>query len=277
MTIFAIARDVLKEAVQSKLLLAMLLMVAGFLLLLTLSLDLDVVDGALAGSRLFGNAMTEAVVPVDVFLRPVFQAMAWVIFYMGLLFGVVVTADIAPRLLQAGRIEHLLALPVRRFELVVGTYLGVCGICAVATGAAVGGMSLILFVKAEMVTVAPVAGAAMAFVAFAAIYAVMLLVGAFFRSAALSAVAGLSTFAAGVIVSEKETILNWISSSAVRTVLDVLSTPIPNLRALADLGAGAAAGEPLALAAAGPVIAGTFAFAAFGVAMACAVVQSRDY
>lgn len=277
MTVFAIARDVLKEAVQSKLLLALLVLVAGFLILLTLSLDLDVVDGALAGSRLFGKATGGAVIPVDVFLRPAFQAMAWATFYLGLLFGVVVTADIAPRLLAPGRIEHLLALPVRRVELVVGTYLGVCGICAVATGVAVGGVSLILFIKAEMVTVAPVAGAAMAFVGFSALYAVMLCVGALFRSAALSAVAGMGTYVAGIVVSEKDAILSWITSAPLRTVLDVASTPIPNLRALADVGAGAAAGETVAMSAAAPVVLSTFAFAAFAVAMACAVVQSRDY
>lgn len=272
-----VARDVLKEAFASRFMIGLFAVVFLFLLVLVFSLNLDVVDGALAGSRLFGKAAGSSIIPVDVFLRPAFQALAWVTFYLGLLFGIVATADIAPRLLQAGRVEHLLALPVRRAELVVGIYLGVAGICAIATSVAVGGVSLVLFVKAEMVTVAPVAGAAMATIGFLAIYSVMLVVGAVFRSAALSAGSGLGLYILGIAVSEKNTMLMWTTNKPMRTFLDVVTTPVPNLRALADVGAGAAAGEHIALAAVVPLIGSALAFAAFGVVVACAVVQSKDY
>ena len=81
----------------------------------------------------------------------------------------------------------------------------------------------------------------------------------------------------GIAVSEKNTLLMWTTNKAVRTVLDVVTTPVPNFRALADLGAGVAAGEQVAAAAALPLIGGALAFAAFCVVIACAVVQSRDY
>ncbi len=272
-----VARDVLKEAFASKFMIGLFLVIGGFLLLLTFSLDLDVVDGALAGSRLFGKAAGASIIPVDVFLRPAFQALAWVTFYMGLLFGIVATADIAPRLLQPGRVELLLALPVRRVELVVGTYLGVLAICGIATVVAVGGVSAVLFVKAETFTIAPAAGAAMAILGFSAIYAVMLVVGAVFRSAALSAGAGMGFYILGIAVSERNTMLMWTTNKVVRTGLEVVTTPVPNLRALADVGAGAAAGEAIALAAAAPVVGATVAFAAFAVVVACAVVQAKDY
>ncbi len=276
-TVLAVARDVLKEAATSKLLLGMFLCVGLMLVGLALALDLDVVDGALAGSRIFGKQAGNVVIPVDVFLRPAFQALAWVTFYGGLLFGIVATADIAPRLLQPGRVEHLLALPIRRYELVIGVYLGVCVICLVTTSFAVGGVSLILFAKAKLATVAPVAGAAMAFVGFSSIYAVMLAVGAALRSAVLSVGAGLFTYVMGIVVAHKNTALMWTTNKPLRTFLDAITTPIPNLSALADVGAGAAAGETLALSAVGPMVGGAFAFAAFGVLAAAAVVQARDY
>ena len=277
MNAFNVARDVLKEAFASKFMIGLFAIIALFLLALVFSLDLDVVDGALAGSRLFGQAAGGSIVPVDVFLRPAFQALAWVTFYVGLLFGIVATADIAPRLLQPGRVESLLALPVRRAELVVGIYLGVAAICVMGTSLAVGGVALVLFVKAEMVTVAPLAGAAMAMVGFCAIYGVMLAVGTVFRSAAMSAGAGMGIYFLGIVISEKNTMLMWTTNKVVRTILDVVTTPVPNFRALADLGAGVAAGEQIATAAAVPLIGGTLAFAAFGVVVACLVVQSRDY
>ena len=272
-----VGRDVLKEAFASKFMIGLFVIIALFLLALIFSLDLDVVDGALAGSRLFGQVGGKSIVPVEVFLRPAFQALAWVTFYLGLLFGIVATADIAPRLLQPGRVESLLALPVRRAELVVGIYLGVAAICVIATSVAVGGVALVLFVKAEMVTVAPLAGAAMAMIGFCAIYSVMLAVGTVFRSAAMSAGAGMAIYFLGIAISEKNTLLMWTTNKAVRTVLDVVTTPVPNFRALADLGAGVAAGEQVAAAAALPLVGGALAFAAFCVVIACAVVQSRDY
>jgi Cu-processing system permease protein len=276
-TILTVARDILKEAASSKLMLGLFVIIGLFLVALTLTLDLDVVDGALAGSKLFGKAAGNAIIPVDVFMRPAFQALAWGTFYFGLLFGIVATADIAPRQLQPGRVEQLLSLPIRRAELVVGLYVGVCAICAIATAFAVGGVSLVLFVKAEMVTVAPAAGAAMAFIGFSAIYAVMLMVGVVFRSAALSAGAGLFVYFMGVAVSEKAVFLMWTTNKPLRTFLEVITTPIPNLRALADVGAGAAAGEAVAVAAVAPIVGGALAFAACATAIAAAVVQARDY
>ena len=90
-----------------------------------LGLRLEVVDGALAASRLFGGAVGGGIQAVDVALRPLFTGVAYVVFYAGLAFGVLACADFAPTLLAPGRIEHLLSLPVRRAELVVGTFLGV--------------------------------------------------------------------------------------------------------------------------------------------------------
>jgi hypothetical protein len=276
-TFVHLARDVVKEAFASRLMLGLFLCIAVGLLLLVFSLDLDVVDGALAGSRLFGRATGSSIVPVDVFLRPAFQALAWVTFYLGLLFGIVATADIAPRTLSPGRVEHLLALPVRRVELVVGVYVGVAAICALTTAIGVGGVSLVLFVKAGFATAAPAAGAAMACVGFAAIYAVMLAVGALSRSAALSAGAGLVTYVLGIVAAHKNGLLMWTTNRVVRTVIEGVLTPVPNLQALADVGAGVAAGEQVALAAVVPVVGGALAFAAFAVVVAAAVVQAKDY
>jgi Cu-processing system permease protein len=277
MTVLSVARDVVKEAFASKLMLGLFVAIALALVVVWTSLDLDVVDGALAGSRLFGKATGSAVVPVDVFLRPAFQLLAYGTFYVGLLFGVVVTADVAPRMLQPGRVELMLALPVRRVELVLGLYTGVAAICAVATTAAVGGVSAVLFAKAKFVSFAPAAGAAMAFIGFCAIYAAMLAVGALFRSPALSAGTGLVVYALGIASAQKNTLLMATTNKVVRVVVEGILTPLPNLPALADVGAGVAVGETVALTAALPVVGGAFAFAAFGVLVACAVVQSKDY
>jgi hypothetical protein len=93
----------------------------------------------------------------------------------------------------------------------------------------------------------------------------------------LSAGAGLALYVLGIAVSEKNVFLMWTTNKALRTFLEVVTMPLPNLRALADVGAGAAAGEALAVGAIAPVVGGALAFGAGAVVIAAAVVQARDY
>ena len=90
-----------------------------------LSLRMEVVDGALAATRLFGKLVHHDIQSADVALRPVFKVASYLLYYGGLAFGILACADFGPSLFSPGRIEHLPALPVRRWQLLVGTYLGV--------------------------------------------------------------------------------------------------------------------------------------------------------
>ncbi len=277
MNILHVASDVVREAFARKYMLGLFGAIFAGLVLLAFGLNLEVVDGALAASRLFGNALDSDIQPVDVALRPIFQMLAGAIFYVGLMFGIVVTADIAPKMLSPGRVELLLSLPVRRVELVVGTYFGVLFVAVVASVFAVGGISTVFFVKAEFFTIAPYVGGATAIVGFLAVYAVMLLATAFVRSAAMAAGTGLFFTIACLLTSDRAEFLTWFRNGIVRDVLSVLAAPLPRMKGLADLGIKAAGGEAWSAGAAIPLCLGSLAFAAFCVAVACAVVQSKDY
>jgi Cu-processing system permease protein len=276
MTLLLVAADVVREAFARRVMLALLVAIVGLLLLLTLALDLEVVQGALAAGRLFGQDMQNAIVPVDVAMRGVFEALSLVTFYVGLLFGVVISADIAPKLLAPGRVELLLSLPVRRVELVVGTYLGVALIAALTTGFAVGGVSLVLFLKTGFVTSAPLWGALFAIVGFICVYAAMLLATSLVRSAALAAGTGTALYFAGILTSDRERFFDWFSQGWTRELLGLLVSPLPRLAALADAGGAAATGEGLPGNVV-PLVLSALVFAAACVALAAAVISGKDY
>ncbi|HSN92056.1 MAG TPA: hypothetical protein VLS93_12575, partial [Anaeromyxobacteraceae bacterium] len=120
MRTLAVARDLLREARARRWVLALAAGVTLLLLMAAFALELEVVDGALAASRFFGERTNDEIRPADVALRPLFEGVSYVVFYAGTLFGILACADFAPALLAPGRIEHLLALPVRRWELVLG-------------------------------------------------------------------------------------------------------------------------------------------------------------
>jgi Cu-processing system permease protein len=272
-----VALDVVREVIARRTMIALFVIITLGLVGLASALDLQVVDGALAGSRLFGVANTKSVLPLDQALAPVFQGFAWVVFYLGLLFGIVSTADIAPNMLAPGRVELLLSLPVRRAELIAGTYLGVMGIAVVTTSFAVTGIAGVLFVKAHFFTAAPFIGGACAIVGFMAVYGAMLLTASIVRSSALSAGMGIFIYIASLLTSNREWFLSLFSSPVVKVVMQVLITPLPRLMALAELGGSAAASGEMSLSVATPLIIGALVFGAATTALAALVVQNKDY
>src|SRR5687767_518850 len=143
-TTFAVALDLMKEAQKRKWFFGLAAAITIILFTLGFSLRMDIVDGALAATRLFGQVLDHNIQSVDVVLRPVFRAAAYVIFYGGIVFGIVACADFAPSLLSPGRIEHLLALPIKRSQLLIGTFLGVLALAVMAALYGAGGLTLIL-------------------------------------------------------------------------------------------------------------------------------------
>lgn len=277
--IIHIAADVVREAFARRTIAGIVALLAIGQVALALALDIDVVEGVIVSSRLFGDVLglgngsgsaAEA-------MRPIFRALGLTVFHLGILSGVVATADIAVHALSPGRIELLLSLPVRRVDLVLGTYVGVGLVALACTAFAVGGFSAVLAWKAGIATVAPLAGAIAASVAFGAIYAGMLLATTIARSSALAAGTGLLLYIVSVATSEREDVLQFFERGWVRDVAAVLMAPLPRLRGVADLGARLASDAEVDWSASGIAVGTTLLFAAAALAAAAWVVQRRDW
>ncbi len=274
--VLAVACDLLREARARRWVLFLLAATTLVLLGAALGLRLEVVDGALAATRLFGSTLDTSIRSADVALRPLFQATAWVVFYGGMVFGILACSDFAPALLAPGRIEHLLSLPVRRSELVVGTFLGVLAL--VGCGALYGGLglTLIVWVKTGVFSWAPAVAALLGAAGFSAVYAVMVASAVLVRSAALSAAAGGLVFVAGIVASSRRAIAPLFSPGVTRQVFLALSAPLPRLAALegqADRLADGLAPEPLQLCI---QLGGTLLFAAAVLSVAIALLERKD-
>jgi Cu-processing system permease protein len=276
-TVLAVAADLLVEARSRRWILALGALATLVLATLALGLRFDVVDGALAATRLFGRDLRTDVRAADVALRPLFVATCHVVFYGGLLLGIVATADFAPTLLAPGRVEHLLALPVRRWELLAGTFLGVEAL--VLAGAAYGGAgaALVLWAKTGVANPGPALAALAAAVAFAPIYAAMLLAAVLARSAAFSGGAGIALFVAGVIAGARGTLADLFHEGASRTAFLATTALLPRFPPLAGLAASVAAGEPVKGGAAVALVSGTLVFAGALVALAADRFERRDF
>lgn len=236
-----VAGDLLREAASRRWFLALGLGITTALVVLGFALRLEVVDGALAATRLFGKDIHSDIRSVDVALRFVYRAAAYVLFYGGLAFGIVACADFGPSLLAPGRIEHLLSLPVRRFELLLGTFLGVLALSLLGAAYGAGGFTLIFAVKTGYWTLRPVAAAMLASVTFAGIYGAMLTAAVALRSAALSAAVGVVLFVLGIVAGYRDRLDTFFEAGAAREAFRGVTFVLPRVSALADASADIAA------------------------------------
>ena len=236
-----VAADLLREARSRKWFLAVGGAITLLLVVLGLSLRLDVVDGALAATRFFGKDLGSAIGGVDVIFRALYRAVAYTIFYGGSVFGILACADFAPSLLSPGRIEHLLSLPVRRWELLLGTFLGVFAIAVLGALYGASGLVVLLGVKSGFWSFRPLWAALLAGAGFATVYAAMLTSALFVRSAALSAAVGGILFGLGVVASYRAHLTRMFEPGLGRTAFRAVTAVLPRIATLADAAAQIAA------------------------------------
>lgn len=277
MTVLSIAADLWRHAFARKWFLVLGVAVTVFLVAIALSLRLEVLDGALAGMRLFGQSTTMPITAVDVALRPIFKVAAIVIYYPFTLFLIVLCAEFAPSLLAPGRIEHMLSLPVRRWQLVVGTYLGVVGLSALFSLYGAGGLCVILGLKTGVVTLRPLLAALLGTAAFATIYSGMIAAAVLARSATSSAGAGLALYLAGVLASYRTTLAPMMSKGLSRQTFELVTAFLPRISTLGDVASEIAGGQHVAAGQLASLCTGFVAFAAAVLAVAIWRFERKDF
>jgi len=249
MMLFTVFANTLREAASRRWVLALAIGVTAGLLAMALLLRMTVADGVIAGVSFVGRLVAPDIMTADAAVAPILQFCAQAIFYGVTLVMVLATADLAPLLLAPGRIELLLAMPIRRGDLLFGTYLAVVVLAAGAALYGAAGVCLLIGVKAGVWTVAPLLAAAFGALGFAALYAGMLVVALHARGAALSAFAGLTLFALGVVAGLRQDIAPLLGDGVVRNAFTLATRVLPPLSALSAAAASLAAGDRLHAAA----------------------------
>jgi Cu-processing system permease protein len=273
----AVVGDILREAAARKWFLGLGAALTLLLAFLGVALRVDVVDGALAATRFFGSPMHTDIQSADVAMRPVLRAVAWLVFYGGLLFGIVSCADFGPSLLSPGRIEHLLSLPVRRWELLLGTFLGVVALGTLGSLYGAGGITLLLGLKTGVWTPRPIVAALIATVGFAGIYGPMLASALFVRSPALSAGVGVFLYVVGIVAGYRRELAEGFQEGFGRRAFEALTIPLPHLKQLADVAVGVAGSAPVSSASAMRSLAGVATFGVAGLVVGMWRFERKDF
>jgi ABC-type transport system involved in multi-copper enzyme maturation permease subunit len=257
----AVARDILREALQRRWILALAIAISAVVVVLGMALRMEVVDGALAATRLFGRVVHHDIRSANGAMQPVFQAVAYVIFYGGIGFGVLACSDFGAELFAPGRIEHLLALPIRRWQLLLGTYIGVFTLSALGALYGAAAFTFMLSVKSGVWTLRPIVAALLASATFSAIYGAMLASALFVRSAAVAAAVGGALFVLGIVAGYRDDLAPLFNAGPTRATFMAVTSLLPRVSQVANAAADFASSPAVD----GSRLAGTlFGLEAFG-------------
>jgi len=273
----AVARDLLREALQRRWILALGVAISAVVLVLGMALRMEVVDGALAATRLFGHVVRHDIRSAEGAMNPVFQAVAYVIFYGGIGFGILACSDFGAELFSPGRIEHLLSLPIRRWQLLLGTYIGVFTLSTVGSLYGAGAFTILLSVKSGVWTLRPIVAALLASATFSAIYGAMLASALFVRSAAVAAAVGGALFVLGIVAGYRDDLAPLFNAGPSRVIFLFVTSLLPRVSQIANAAADLASSHAVDLPHLGRSLFGLEAFGLGCLAVGMWQFERKDF
>jgi ABC-2 type transport system permease protein len=188
-----------RELWAKKVVLGLFVVSTLVLLMVAFALNLDVVEGSLAGIRLFGQDAvqgevetpegTQAVEDALSLERVVFgieSVVAAVTYWIGILLALFATGPLFASLLERGHIDLLLAKPLSRLQLLTGHIIGVWLAMLVLATYLLGGLWLIMSLKTGIWNPSFLLSIALVVGMFAVMYAAIVFTGVGTESTALS-------------------------------------------------------------------------------------------
>src|SRR6185436_12131962 len=124
--LIASVQEVFREAAARWTLLAYFALSSLFILIFAAAVNLDVVNGALAGVRLFGKPieMGGESVSIDKLVLGFESGFSAFLYLVGTFLALFATAHLVPRLQEKGTIDLYLSRPVGRVPLLLSRYAG---------------------------------------------------------------------------------------------------------------------------------------------------------
>ena len=146
--LMANVEDVMREAAARWTLVAYFTLSTIFLIIFASALNLDIVDGALAGAKLFGKEVDmNGEMPIEKLVLGFESGFSGVLYVLCTFLAIFATAHLVPRLQEKGTIDLYLSRPVSRVKLLMSRYLA--GLILAATNVVylIGSIGLIVLWK----------------------------------------------------------------------------------------------------------------------------------
>jgi len=201
--LLANVEEVFREAAARFTLVAYAALSSIFIGLFAIAVNLDIVDGALAGAKLFGKELQMGPRSVDLnkLVLGFESGFSGFLYVVATFLAVFATAHLVPRLQEKGTIDLYLSRPVGRVKLLLSRYAGGLLLAGLNVAYLIGTMGLLVWWKTGVVHPRFFLGGAIIFFTIATLMAFSFLVGVLTSSTAVSIMATFAVFFLAAILS----------------------------------------------------------------------------
>ncbi len=279
----ASVEDVFREAAARWTLIAYFTLSSLFILVFALAVNLDVVNGALAGARLFGQSveLSERSIDIDRLVLGFESGFSGVLYLVGTFLALFATAHLVPRVQEKGTIDLYLSRPVGRVPLLLSRYAGGLLLAGANLLYLIGSMWAIVVWKTRVMHPRFLLSGVVILFTFAALLAFAFLVGVVTSSTGVSLMATYAVFFLAAVLSAHDRIAAAVSTELAARVVHGLYWALPKTAELGQATVALVAGReaPEALASMHPfaMYGSTAAFAAAALGLASWLFSRKDF
>ena len=205
--------DVFREAAARWTLLAYFFLSTIFIIIFASAVNLDIVNGTLAGARLFGKdvQMHGPEISIEKLVLGFESGFSAVLYFLCTFLAIFATAHLVPRMQEKGTIDLYLARPVSRVKLLLSRYVAGLMLAGINIFYLIGTIWLIVMWKTRVVHPRFLLGGALILFMIAVELAFAFVIGVFSSSTAVSIMATKGLFFFGLMLTGHERIAAALS------------------------------------------------------------------
>jgi len=243
--------DVMREAAARWTLVAYFALTTIFIVIFASAVNLDIVNGALAGAKLFGKEVQMHGNPmaIDKLVLGFESGFSAVIYLLGTFLAIFATAHLVPRLQEKGTIDLYLSRPVGRTRLLLSRYIAGLLLASINVGYLIGSIWLIVIWKTHVFHPRFLLGGVVILFVIATLLAFAFLVGVVTSTTAVSIMSTYAIFFFAAVLVGHERIAAAVSHEWQATLINSLYWIFPKTaelgQAVVALVSGGAAPERL--------------------------------
>ncbi len=209
----ASVEDVFREAAARWTLLAYFVLSSLFILIFAFAVNLDIVDGALAGAKLFGRSLelSDSRIDLDKLVLGFESGFSAFLYLVGTFLAIFATAHLVPRLQEKGTVDLYLSRPVGRIALLLSRYAAGLVLAGVNLLYLIGSIWAIVFWKTKVAHPRFLLGGVVILFAISALLAFAFLVGVVTSSTGVSIMATYGVFFFSALLAGHERIAAAVS------------------------------------------------------------------
>jgi ABC-type transport system involved in multi-copper enzyme maturation permease subunit len=239
--------DVMREAAARWTLIAYFFLSTVFIIIFASAINLDIVDGALAGAKLFGKEveMQDSQISIEKLVLGFQTGFSGFLYVFCTFLAIFATAHLVPRMQEKGTIDLYLARPIGRVRLLLSRY--VAGLILAGSNVVylMGSIWLIVAWKTGVMNPRFLFAGSIIFLVIAVLLAFAFLVGVFTSSTAVSIMATYGIFFFGLMLAAHDKFAAAVSKQWQANLIETLYWVFPKTAELLQAVVAFVGGEEL--------------------------------